>query len=286
MSLKVKHFFDEDTFTLTYLVYDEASKDTILIDPVLDYDPATGKISFESIKLVEKFITEEGLNLHMILETHAHADHLTGAAELKKMFPRAQVAIGKEIKAVQDIFGGVFNDQSLNEDFFDLLLTDDQELVAGNIKIKAIHTPGHTPACYSFLIEDNLFTGDALFMPDSGTGRCDFPAGSAKDLYHSIHDKIYGLPGETKIFVGHDYGPNGRDIAYLTTVKDSKENNIQLKAQTTETEYVEMREARDKTLKAPRLLLPSIQVNVRGGQLPEQESNGTRYIKIPLKGDV
>ena len=285
MSHSLETFFDKDTYTLTYVVYDENSKDAIVIDPVLDYDPAASKISYDSILKVQDFINSKKLNVHYILETHAHADHLTGAAELKKRIPTAKVGIGKNITKVQDLFSGVFNlkDFNTNGVQFDILLNEEEPLEAGTIAIKTIFTPGHTPACSSYLIDDMIFTGDALFMPDFGTGRCDFPAGSAKDLYHSIHEKLYKLPDETRVLTGHDYQPNGRELKYESTIGESKESNIQLKESTTEAEFVEFRTKRDATLAAPRLLLPSIQVNIDAGHLPLVEDNGARYLKIPVR---
>lgn len=285
MSRSLETFFDKDTYTLTYVVYDENSKDAIIIDPVLDYDPAASKVSDDSIQEVQDFINSKGLNVHYILETHAHADHLTGAAELKKRIPSAEIGIGRNITIVQDLFSGVFNlkDFNTNGIQFDVLLNEEEALIAGTIEIKTIFTPGHTPACSSYLIDNMVFTGDALFMPDYGTGRCDFPAGSAKDLYHSIHEKLYKLPDGTRVLTGHDYQPNGRELRYESTIGESKKSNIQLKESTTEAEYVEFRTKRDATLSAPRLLLPSIQVNIDAGHLPHEEDNGTRYLKIPVR---
>jgi glyoxylase-like metal-dependent hydrolase (beta-lactamase superfamily II) len=285
MSHSLETFFDKDTYTLTYVVYDEHSKDAIVIDPVLDYDPSASRISDDSILKVQEFIHSKKLNVHYILETHAHADHLTGAAELKKRIPSVKIGIGKNITKVQDLFSGVFNlkDFNTNGIQFDVLLNEEEALNAGTIEIKTIFTPGHTPACSSYLIGEMLFTGDALFMPDFGTGRCDFPAGSAKDLYHSIHEKLYKLPDKTRVLTGHDYQPNGRELRYESTIGESKKFNIQLKDATTEAEFIEFRAKRDATLSAPRLLLPSIQVNIDAGHLPHEEDNGARYLKIPVR---
>ncbi len=285
MSHSLKVFFDKNTFTLTYVVYDENSKDAVIIDPVLDYDQGASKLSFDSIEKVEEFVKDKNLKTHYILETHAHADHLTGAAELKKRIQGSKVAIGKNITKVQELFSGFFNLKDFNTSGvqFDLLLNEDELVRAGTIEIKTIFTPGHTPACSSYLIDDMLFTGDALFMPDFGTGRCDFPAGSAKDLYHSVHEKLYKLPDNTKVFTGHDYQPNGRELKYESTIGENKKNNIQLKESTSEEEFIRFRTDRDKTLAAPKLLLPSIQVNIDGGELPQEEANGSRYIKIPIR---
>ena len=285
MALELKHFFDKDTYTLTYLVFDAKSKDSVIIDPVLNYDQASSTTSMESINELDSFIIQWELNPHYILETHAHADHLTGAVELKKRYPGAKVVIGKNITKVQKTFKDIFNLKGFNENGiqFDKLLEENDILTAGTIKIKTIFTPGHTPACSSYLIEDLLFTGDALFMPDYGTGRCDFPMGSAKDLYNSIHEKIYTLPDETRYFTCHDYQPNGRELRFESTIGESKKENIQLKQETKEAEFIDFRETRDAKLSAPRLLLPSIQINIDGGHMPLPENNGSSYIKLPIK---
>ena len=283
--LKIETQYDADTFTLTYIVYDDNTGDAVIIDPVLDIDTAAGKLSFESLNKITSFIKTQNLKVKGILETHAHADHLSSSQYLKEHFPEAQVAISERIKIVQETFRPVFNLKDLNIDGsqFDLLFKDHETYNFGSVAVKILPTPGHTPACTSFLIEDNLFTGDALFMPDFGTGRCDFPAGSAEDLYKSISEEIYTLPDETKIWVGHDYQPNGRELKYQTTVKESKEANIQLSSKTSKEQFFTFRTERDKTLAAPRLLLPSIQVNVDAGHLPQEEDNGMRYLKLPIK---
>lgn len=282
--MKIKHFFDPDTFTLTYLVTDETTKDTVIIDPVLDFDPPSGKVEDRSIKEVIDYIKAQGLKVKAILETHAHADHLSSSQILKAQYPDAKLGIAEKIKAVQEVFKAHFNIPELKTDGsqFDMLFKPFDEVQFGSLKMKAIPTPGHTPACMSFLFGDAVFTGDALFMPDYGTGRCDFPKGSAKDLYQSVSKNLYSLPDTTRVFVGHDYSPNGREMRFETTIGESKKNNIQLKGHTTEAEFVEFREARDKTLKAPRLLLPSIQINIDAGHLPPREENGKSYLKLPL----
>lgn len=286
--LAVKDFFDSATWTLTFVAFDEKTKDAVIIDPVLDYDPGASKVSTESVTEVVAFVKNQGLKVHYILETHAHADHLSGSQVLKKEFPTAKVAIGERIRDVQKLFKGVFG---LGENFatdgsqFDQLLKDGQEIVAGALKIKTLFTPGHTPACASYLINDeSLFTGDALFMPDYGTGRCDFPAGSAETLYDSVTQRIYSLPDHVKIYVGHDYMPGGRSVEFQSTVGEEKRKNIQLKAETAKAEFIAFRTERDKTLAAPRLLLPSVQVNIAAGNLPVVSDNGTRYLKIPIRG--
>lgn len=286
MKPTVKEFFDKATWTLTYVVYDSATKDAVIIDPVWDYDPAASVMSTQSIDGLVQFVKEHELNVHYILETHAHADHVSGAQVLKKFFPKAQVAIGANITEVQKVFKGVYN---LNPDFpidgsqFDLLLKEGSILKAGSLAIETIYTPGHTPACGSYVIGDAVFTGDALFMPDYGTGRCDFPAGSAKDLYHSVHEKLYKLPDEYRTFTGHDYLPNGRELAFESTIGQQKKENIHLPYEISEKEFIDFRTQRDASLSAPRLLLPSVQVNINAGNLPKAENNGVKYLKIPVK---
>jgi glyoxylase-like metal-dependent hydrolase (beta-lactamase superfamily II) len=282
--MKIQHFFDTDTSTITYILYDEATKDAVVIDPVLDFDPPSGRIEDRSAQLIIQFVKEHSLNVHYILETHAHADHLSSSQLLKQNFPQAKVGISERIKVVQEVFKGIFNlgDFQADGSDFDFLIQDEKEFKAGSITIFPIPTPGHTPACTSFVIGDKVFTGDALFIPDYGTGRCDFPKGSAVDLYASVK-RLYQLPDETQVFVGHDYQPGGRALQFQTSIGESKKNNIQLKSTTTQNEYVSFRMERDKTLKAPRLLLPSLQVNIAAGHLPEREENGVSYLKLPLK---
>ncbi len=290
--MKIQHFFDKDTSTLTYIVFDEETKDSIIIDPVLDFDPSSGKVEDKSVLKVVDYISKIGLKVHLILETHAHADHLSSSQLLKQYFPKAKVGISERIKIVQGVFKDVFNLLDFNSDGldFDFLIKDNFAFQAGSLNILPIPTPGHTPACTSFLIGGNLFAGDSLFMPDYGTGRCDFPGGSAAELYTSIKG-IYLLPNETKVFVGHDYQPGNRDLKFQTTIGDSKRENIQLKQSTPKEEYVSFRETRDKTLKVPRLLLPSLQVNIAAGHLPKKENNNVSYLKLPIrsvleKGDL
>lgn len=284
MTLNIRHFFDPGTSTLTYVVYDSDSKDAVIIDPVWDYDAATGKLSMHSFETVLSFIKEHDLHPHFVLETHAHADHISSSQLFKKHFPKIKVAIGKRITEVQQIFGKTFNLKDLDTTGkdFDRLLSENEEFTAGTIAIKYFQTPGHTPACGCYLMGDALFTGDVIFMPDSGTGRCDFPGGSAESLYDSVTQKIYNLPDKTRIFVGHDYQPQGRDLKFQTTVGEQKRDNIQLKHDMAREDFLRFRKERDATLSAPKLLLPSIQVNIQAGHLPSPESNGQRYLKIPL----
>lgn len=283
--MNVQHFFDSDTYTLTYVVFDENTKDGILIDPVLDFDPSSGHISTKSLQRAINFLQTKQINLRAILETHVHADHLSGSQALKKQFPNAILCVGERIKIIQEVFQRHFNLPALKTDGsqFDHLFSDFEKVSFGSISVEALPTPGHTPACMSYLIGSLLFTGDALFMPDYGTGRCDFPKGSAKELYASVTKNLYTLPEQTRVFVGHDYLPNGRAMEFETTIGKSKRDNIQLSELTREADYIAFRENRDKGLTAPRLLLPSIQVNINAGILPEPESNGTTYLKLPLQ---
>jgi glyoxylase-like metal-dependent hydrolase (beta-lactamase superfamily II) len=281
MFLKVKEFFDNTTNTLTYIVYDIDSKDAIIIDPVLDYDLSKSELGYKSINELKVFLDSFKLVPHFSIETHVHADHFSGSFELKKSYPNLKIAVSDKIDQVQDLFANFFNSK-LVENSFDLMLKDQEIFQAGTIKIKTIHTPGHTPACASFLIENFLFTGDALFMPDFGTGRCDFPEGSAIDLYHSIHSKLYKLPNETVIFTGHDYMSGNRELQFKSTIGESLKNNIHISDKTTEEEFVEFRTNRDKLLSSPKLLFPSIQVNINAGILPKEEDNGKSYLKIPI----
>lgn len=282
---QIKEFFDTNTWTLTYVVWDESTRDAVVIDPVLDYDQASSKTSEDSAAAVIEFLRSKDLRLHFILETHAHADHLSGSQIIKRAFPNALIAIGENITKVQEVFKSVFG---LPEDFktdgsqFDRLLKDNEEFEAGSIKIKTLFTPGHTPACASYFVDGNVFVGDALFMPDYGTGRCDFPKGSATELYNSIHGRLYELPDDTKVYTGHDYLPNGRPLKFMATIGEEKRENIQLKAKTSLEEFVRFRTERDRTLAAPKLLLPSVQVNIGAGHLPEPDRNGKRYLRIPV----
>ncbi|MDI1449790.1 MBL fold metallo-hydrolase [Polyangium sp. 6x1] len=280
----VELFHDPATSTLTYVVYDPDSKDAVVIDSVLDYDPMSSTVSTASVEKVAAFLEKEGLRLHWALETHAHADHLTASPWLKKRFG-GRTAIGAGIREVQAIFKTVFDmPPSFRTDGsqFDVLLEDGQVLEAGALRIETLSTPGHTPGCVSYLIGDVVFTGDALFIEDYGTGRCDFPRGSADTLYTSIHDKLYALPDETRVFVGHDYQPGGRPMRAETTIGRSKRENVHLRAETTRGDFVALRNARDATLAAPRLLWHSVQVNIDAGRLPAEHDNGVRYLRIPL----
>lgn len=282
--MRIEHFFDPETFTLTYLVIDEKSLDAVIIDPVLDFDPSSGNIDDHSLQKILSYIKDQELHVKAILETHAHADHLSSSQILKQLFPKAIIGIGEKIKVVQEVFKRHLNLTDFKSDGsqFDYLFKNFEEVQFGSIKMKAIPTPGHTPACMSYQFGDSVFVGDSLFLPDYGTGRCDFPDGSARDLYQSITNNLYSLPDETHVYVGHDYSPGGREMMFHTTIGESKFRNIQLSSTTSESQYIAFREARDKTLKAPRLLFPSIEVNINAGKLPSKEDNGRSYLKLPL----
>jgi glyoxylase-like metal-dependent hydrolase (beta-lactamase superfamily II) len=281
--MKIKEFYDPQTFTLTYVVFDEATHDAVVIDPVLDYEPGASQTGTASVDAVSRFLERESLHLHHVLETHAHADHLSGSQLLKRRHGAA-VAIGARITEVQETFRAILD---LGPEFrtdgsqFDRLLADGEVLRAGSLGVRVIATPGHTPACVSYLVGDALFTGDALFIEDFGTGRCDFPRGSAEDLFDSVQ-RLYALPDATRVFVGHDYQPDHRALRFETTIGASKRANIQLRADTTRDAFVALRRGRDATLAAPRLLLPSVQVNVNAGVLPRPASNGIRYLRLPV----
>lgn len=282
--VQIEAFYDEATHTLTYVVWDHRTRDAVIIDPVLDFDPLRSQTSTASVDEVTGFARDNDLQPRWLLETHAHADHLSGCQLLKRRFG-AGIAIGEHIRTVQETFKQTFD---LPDSFatdgrqFDRLLSHGETLSAGSLAIEAIGTPGHTPACLTYRIGDALFTGDALFMDDYGTGRTDFPRGSAQDLYHSVHDRLYRLPDETRIFVGHDYQPGGRKLRYQTTVGRSKRHNPQLRGDTTLEEFVQLRGERDAALAPPRLIYQSVQVNVDAGRLPAPRRDGRRYFTVPL----
>lgn len=283
---KISAYFDEPTNTVTYLVSDPATGQAAIIDPVLDYDHRSGKAGIASSARIVADAAAQGLTVAWVLETHAHADHLTAAAYIKAQ-TGAAIAIGDRIGTVQDVFRNVFDLQDVSNTGaeFDLLLKDGGVIPLGNLDVEVLHTPGHTPACVSYKIGDAVFVGDTLFMPDYGTARADFPGGDAATLYRSIR-KILSLPPETRLFMCHDYKAPGRDhFAWNTTVAEERAKNIHIHDGISESEFVAMRKERDATLAAPVLLLPSIQVNIRAGKLPEAEENGTRYLKIPLRLD-
>jgi glyoxylase-like metal-dependent hydrolase (beta-lactamase superfamily II) len=280
----IRAFFDEPTNTVSYLVADPATGKAVIIDPVLDYDHNAGTVDTRSVETMLKAANEAGLTVEWVLETHAHADHLSGAPYIKAK-TGAKIGIGEHIKDVQRIFRPVFNATDLATDGsdFDHLFKDGERFKIGELEAEALYTPGHTPADLSYKIEDAVFVGDTLFMPDYGTARADFPGGDAHQLYRSIK-RLLELPPETRLFMCHDYKAPGRDqYAWETTVKEQREKNVHVRNGVTEEEFVAMRSKRDATLAAPRLLLPSIQVNIRAGKFPPKEANGVRYLVIPVK---
>lgn len=280
----VQAFFDPETWTVSYVVTDPESLDSLIIDPVLNYDALASQTSTRSADEIVDFVQGHGLKVRAVLETHAHADHISAGRYLSMKFG-APIGIGADISIVQQTFAPIFglaDTVATDASQFDVLLKGGEEYAFGTLKVLALSTPGHTPACLSFLVGDAVFTGDALFMHDYGTGRTDFPAGSAEALYRSVHDVLYSLPDATRVFVGHDYQPNSRDVAWESTIGRQKSVNVQLRHETTREEFVALRTERDKALRPPRLLFQSIQVNVFGGALPAEEGNGIRYLRIPL----
>lgn len=284
MTPLVKTFFDEPTFTFSYVVSDPETKRCAIIDSVLDFDYAAGKTDTASADKIVDYVKAEGLTVDWILETHVHADHLSAAPYLKDKLG-GQLSIGEHITTVQNVFGKAFNEGSAFQrdgSQFDHLFKDEEQFKIGTIEARAMHTPGHTPACMSYLIGDALFVGDTLFMPDYGTARCDFPGGDAHTLYISVQ-KIFSLPDETRMFMCHDYKAPGRDH-YLneTTVGEERLHNVHVGEGKCEQEFIKMRTERDATLSMPRLILPSVQVNMRAGHMPEPEENGQSYLKVPV----
>lgn len=284
MNAHIEPFFDPATFTYSYVVSDSQTRQCAVIDSVLDYDPASGRTSHATAQRLVDYVREQDLKVQWLLETHVHADHLSAAPYLRQQLG-GQLAIGDRITVVQDTFGKLFNAGTgfaTDGRQFDHLFHDGDTFQVGNIQARAIHTPGHTPACMTYVIGDAAFVGDTLFMPDYGTARCDFPGGDARTLYQSIQ-KLFALPGDTRVFMCHDYKAPGREkFLYETTIAAEREHNVHVHAGISEDQFVVMRTARDATLGMPTLILPSVQINMRGGELPEPESNGTRYLKIPL----
>jgi len=281
----VKGFFDPDTWTVTYVVYEKSGSQCIIIDSVLSYDPKSGRTHTKMADQVIDFVKQNELKTEWILETHAHADHVTAAPYLKSKLG-GKVAIGDHISVVQGVFKGIFNlEQSFPTDGsqFDHLLQDGEEVHFGNLSFKAMFVPGHTPACMAYQVGDAIFVGDTMFMPDVGTARCDFPGGDAHVLYQSMR-KILSFPPETRLFMCHDYPPNGRPVQFETTVADEKKSNIHMHDGISEEQFIEMRTKRDTTLEMPVLILPAIQINIRAGEMPAKESNGVSYLKIPVNG--
>ena len=283
MNPVVKGFFDIDTWTVTYVVYEKLNSPCIIIDSVLGYDPKSGRTNTKMADEVIQFVNQNALKVEWILETHAHADHVTAAPYLKSKLG-GQIAIGDHISVVQGVFKGIFNLESAfptDGSQFDRLLKDGEKIDFGGLSLKAIFVPGHTPACMAYQIGDAIFVGDTMFMPDVGTARCDFPGGNASVLYQSMK-KILSNPPETRLFMCHDYPPNNRPIQFETTVAEEKKSNIHMHDGISEEQFIEMRTKRDATLEMPVLILPAIQVNIRAGEFPPAESNGISYLKIPV----
>lgn len=284
MSAHVQAFFHADTHTFSYVVADPQSGQAAIIDPVLDFDARSGRTATRSAQAIADHVAAQGLQVRWLLETHAHADHLSAAQWFKALYPAARLAIGEGIRTVQQTFAPVFD---LGADFasdgsqFDHLLRDGEVFPLGALAVQVIAVPGHTSDSNAFLVGDALFTGDSLFMPDGGTARCDFPGGDPATLYRSIR-RLFQLPPATRVFICHDYGPGGREVAHETTIGEQRAGNIHVRDGIDEATFVAARNTRDATLPAPNLLLPSLQVNLRAGALPEPAANGVRYLKLPL----
>jgi glyoxylase-like metal-dependent hydrolase (beta-lactamase superfamily II) len=280
---QIKAFFDPATWTVSYVVYDRDGGHCAIVDSVLDYDSKSGRTSTKSADTLMAFVQEKALTVEWILETHAHADHLSAAHYLRKNLG-GKIAIGAAITDVQNVFKGIFN---LEPDFhpdgsqFDHLLQPDETFAIGDLTAKALPVPGHTPACMAYQVSDAVFVGDTLFMPDVGTARCDFPGGNAHDLYKSVR-KLMDLPGDTRLYMCHDYPPDGRDPVWESTVAEQRASNIHIRDGVSEDAFVAMRNKRDAGLAMPNLILPSVQINIRAGEMPPAEPNGHAYLKIPL----
>ena len=283
MAMTVQHSFDPATSTFSYVVSDSATSRCAIIDPVLDLDYASGTLSTNSADRLIAYVRENGLAVDCILETHIHADHLSSAPYIKAKLG-GDIAIGAEITTIQNTFGDIFNeDEGFRRDGsqFDRIIDDGDTFMIGGLQAEAYHVPGHTPACMAYRIEDALFVGDTLFMPDAGTARCDFPGGDAKALFASCQ-RLLSLPADTKIYVCHDYQPGGRDLAFMATVGEHRDGNIHVGQGLSEADFVAMRESRDATLAMPTLILPSLQVNMRAGHLPPLDRSGRMFLKVPV----
>mgnify|MGYP003333134921 FL=1 len=279
----VHGIFDKATWTITYIVHQGVGTACAIIDSVLDYDPKSGRTTTTSAEKVVDYVKANQLKVEWILETHAHADHLTAAPYLKQHLG-GKIAIGDHISNVQKVFKGIFNmEPSFKQDGsqFDHLFKDGEAIQVGGLTGHTMYVPGHTPACVAYQFGDAVFVGDTMFMPDVGTARCDFPGGDAKTLFASVH-KILSLPPDTRLFMCHDYPPNGRDVKFESTVADQRANNIHVHDGISEAQFVDMRTKRDATLEMPVLILPAVQINIRAGELPPREANGVSYVKIPL----
>ena len=282
---EVKGFFDPATNTISYVVKDPASTACAIVDSVMDIDYAAGRITYDHADEIIAHVRAQGLTVEWLIETHVHADHLSAAPYIQRQLG-GKIGIGRNITEVQDTFGKVFNEGTefqRDGSQFDRLFDDGDTYTVGTMACIALHTPGHTPACMTHLMGDAAFVGDTLFMPDGGSARADFPGGDAGQLYDSIQ-RVLSLPDATRLFMCHDYGPNGRDIRWETTVAEERAHNIHVGAGKTREEFVAMRTARDKTLAMPKLIIPSLQVNMRGGDLPPADKDGKRYLKVPING--
>jgi glyoxylase-like metal-dependent hydrolase (beta-lactamase superfamily II) len=282
---EVTAFFDEPTNTVTYVVRDPASSACAVIDSVMDIDYAAGRITYDSADAVIDFIQKNGLTLEWLIETHVHADHLSGAPYIQGKLG-GKIGIGENITIVQDTFGKVFNEGTefqRDGSQFDRLFADGDTYQIGTLTAKVYHTPGHTPACMTHVVGDAAFVGDTLFMPDGGSARADFPGGDARTLYRSIQ-RVLSMPADTRLFMCHDYGPNGREIRWETTVAEQRAHNIHVRDGISEDQFVATREARDATLAMPKLIIPSLQVNMRAGELPAADESGKRFLKVPING--
>jgi glyoxylase-like metal-dependent hydrolase (beta-lactamase superfamily II) len=282
---EVKGFFDPATNTISYVVKDPASNACAIVDSVMDIDYAAGRITYDHADEIIAYVKDRGLKVEWLIETHVHADHLSAAPYIQKHLG-GRIGIGRNITVVQDTFGKVFNEGTefqRDGSQFDRLFDDGDTYKVGTMDCVAIHTPGHTPACMTHVMGDAAFVGDTLFMPDGGSARADFPGGDAGQLYDSIQ-KVLALPDETRLFMCHDYGPNGRDIRWETTVAEEKAHNIHVGGGKTREEFIKFRTERDKTLAMPKLIIPSLQVNMRGGDLPPPDEQGKRFLKVPING--
>ena len=280
---QVHGIFDPATWTVTYVVHNGTGSAAAIIDSVLDYDPKSGRTRTTSADKVIDYVMAQGLKVQWILETHAHADHLSAAPYLKQKLG-GKIAIGDQINRVQKVFKGIFNlepEFRMDGSQFDTLLKDQEEFRIGDLTASVMAVPGHTPACVAYQVGDAVFVGDTMFMPDVGTARCDFPGGDAKTLYASVR-KLLSLPTDTRLFMCHDYPPNNRPVAFETTVAEQRAKNIHVHDGISEVQFVEMRTKRDATLEMPVLILPAVQINIRAGELPPKEANGIAYAKIPL----
>ncbi len=280
---QVKAFFDPATNTITYVVRDPSSNSCAIIDPVMDFDHAAARLTYESADQVIAYITDNGLKLEWLIETHVHADHLSAAPYIQEKLG-GKIGVGAGISIVQDVFGKVFNEGTefqRDGSQFDALFEDGDTYMIGNMQVKTLHTPGHTPACMTHVVGEAAFIGDTMFMPDSGSARADFPGGDAGVLYDSIQ-KVLSLPNETRLFMCHDYGAGGREIQWETSVAEEKTTNIHVGGGKTREEYIAFRTTRDAELDMPKLIIPAIQVNMRAGNLPKDADNGTTYLKVPV----